>query len=165
MKIVSSSGTGNFIIKKESQAVLELKYQNWFSSKASTSFGGQSIEIRPKNIWCSKFDIFRSNQDKGDIIFNWKGHIIIRIIDDDAKENSYLLKAKGFWKQHFELTNEKGDLVFVLKPSMNWKKLSYNYEVEKISDEYGEKMLTELLVYCGFGANLYMTMAAAAATG
>ena len=57
----------------------ELKYSDWFSSDAATQFNGQTIEIRPKNIWNSKFDIFKDNQDCGDIIFNWRGHVIIRL--------------------------------------------------------------------------------------
>jgi len=142
---------------------LELKYQNWFSSKAYSKFEGNEIEIKPKNIWCSKFDIFKNKHDKGDIIFNWKGNIIIRIINDEDKEYSYLLKSKGFWKQRFELINEKEDLIFILQPSINWRKLSYNYEIESISNELGGKPLTELLIYCGFGANLYMIMMMAGA--
>lgn len=157
MKISSTSGKGNFILEKENNQILEVKYKNWFSSIAYSEFDGNTIEIKPKNIWCSKFDIFKNNQDKGDLIFNWKGDMIIRITRDENKEDSYLLVSKGLWKRRFELTNEKGDLIFILQPFINWKKLSYNYEIESILNESEDKSVTELLIYCGFAANLYMT--------
>ena len=163
MKILSSSGKGNFIIEKESKKILELKYKNWFSSSANTEFEDNKIEIRPKNIWNSKFDIYKNNLDKGDIIFNWKGNIIIRLSDEKNTEKSFLLRARGFWNQQFELTDEQDNLIFVLKPSMNWKKLSYNYDIQNLSNTYEEITLVELAIYCGFGANLYMTMAEAGA--
>lgn len=165
MKISSTSGKGNFIIEKDNNKIVEVQYKNWFSSTAKVKLERQEIKVKPKNIWCSKFDIFKNNQDKGDIIFNRKGSIIIRTINKNNKEVSFLLKAKGFWKQHFELTNQKGELIFVLKPSMNWKKMNYNYAIENISTIHEEKLITELLIYSGFGANLYMTMMMAAVTG
>jgi len=165
MKINSTSGKGNFLIEKDNAKILELNYSNWFSSRAKTEYNGNKIEIKPKNIWCSKFDIFKNNQDEGDIIFNWKGNIIIRILNEKNRELSFLLKAKGFWKQYFELTNENGELIFTLKPSINWKKLNYNYEIKNRSNIYENNLETELVIYSGFGANLYMTMMSAGAGG
>jgi len=66
-------------------------------------------------------------------------------------------------KGNFILEKENNQILeLILQPSINWRKLSYNYEIESISEE---KQLTELLIYCGFGANLYMTMTMAAAAG
>ena len=163
MKIISTSGKGNFKIERDSVEILELVYQNWFSSTASTTYNKTEIEIKSKNVWGSKFDIFKNQIDKGDIIFNWKGDIIIRLIDQSNNESSWLLKSKGFWKQQFELSDENDNLVCILRPNMNWSKLNYNYEIEYFLDTIDQEMIIQLIIYCGFGINLYMTMMAGVA--
>ena len=48
-----------------------------------------------------------------------------------------------------------------MKPNFSWKKASYDYEIELANHaSYQEetKAITELLIYAGFGANLYMSM-------
>ena len=73
----SIDSRGSFRLLRDGAEQFHLKYQNWFSSKAMTSFNDQDIMMRPKNIWMSKFDIFKDDVDVGDIIFNWMGHVII----------------------------------------------------------------------------------------
>lgn len=160
MHIVSTSGKGNFIIENNEQRILELSYENWFSSKSSTEFNEKKITIMPKNFWQSKFDIYKNGHDAGDILFNWKGNVIIRLLDSDHKESSYLLKAKGFWKRQFEFLDENENLICTLIPSLSWKNFRYSYAIEQVSTEIPQDTLVELLVYAGFGANLYMTMIA-----
>ena len=158
MFIKSTSSVGNFEIENhEGINILELSYTNWFSSKATTILDSTNIEIKPKNIWASKFDILKNGIDKGDITFNWKGNIIIRLENDENQENEYLLRVTGFWNSGFELIDKNDIKILSMKPNFNWKKISYNYEVEHTSNT-DEHTLTELLIYCGFGANLYMTM-------
>jgi hypothetical protein len=157
MKIDSTSGKGNFKIYKDQKPLLELKYKHWFSSEAYTHYKNIDIQIKSMNIWNSKFDIFKDGVDKGDIIFNWKGQIIIRRIDEQEVEQSFMLKSKGFWRSYFELVDEQGEILFELKPSMNWKKLNFSYEIKRMTTAYEEDFLTEMLVYSGFGANLFMT--------
>ncbi|SHI48951.1 hypothetical protein SAMN05443429_10231 [Cruoricaptor ignavus] len=165
MKIISVAGRGNFIIQRDNYEILQVKYKNWFSSNAKTKLGNENIEIKAKNIWQSKFDIIKNKKDVGDIIFNWKGDIIIRILNKENIEENFLLKSKGFWKSYFELINEEGEIVCILNSSVNWSKLNYNYEVENITDKYDEIKIYELTIYSVFGANIYMMMMTAAATG
>ena len=61
LKLQSISHQGDFRLMKDDIERFELKYSDWFSSDAATQFNGQTIEIRPKNIWNSKFDIFKDN--------------------------------------------------------------------------------------------------------
>lgn len=160
MKVTSTSGKGNFKLEKNNTTVLELKYKNWFASSAITQFNNTQIEIKPKNIWGSKFDIYKNEVDKGDIIFNWKGNVIIRLNDSADNEQSWLLKSKGILKQTFQLSNEKDELLVVFKPSMNWSKLNFNYEIDLLDDNIMDKELIELILYSCYGINLYFTMVA-----
>ena len=92
MKIISSSGKGNFKLIKNDDEVCELAYTNWFSEKAQTALNGNNIVIKPKNIWTSKVDIFKNESQIGDITFNLKGHMVIRLQKANGKEFNYLLK-------------------------------------------------------------------------
>jgi hypothetical protein len=159
MQIKSTSAKGSFEIKNNNgERLLELTYSNWFAVNAKTSFDSIDIQIKPKNIWLSKFDILKNGTDKGDIAFNWKGNIIVRLEIDNKSENQYLLKAVGFWKLGFELLDEKERKILSLKPNFNWKKISYNYEIELADNQKENKEIIELLIYSGFGANLYKAM-------
>jgi len=164
MKIESSSTKGNFIIKNGSLNILELKYENWFSSKARTIYNKDEISIKPQNIWCSKFDIYKNDKDVGDIISNWQGNIIIRNSFKGEIEKSYLLKAKGFWKHKFELIDESENLILVMEPKMS-STSGYDYKIETANNTLNEDQFIELLIYCGFGANLYMVMMSAGMAG
>lgn len=152
MKIISTSGNGNFKIVEHESEFLELSYKNWFSSNASAHFNNKEIEIRPKNFWNTSFDIFRDGVDVGDIAFNWMSNAIISIDNE-----RFLLKSIGIWSLKFEFLNEREDRLFLIKPSLNWKKMKYDYEIEIISEDYSLNRLVELLVYIGFSANLHMT--------
>ena len=61
MQLKSTSATGNFELETNTgEKLLEFTYSNWFSSDARTSFQSTEIEIKPKNIWSSKFDIVKN---------------------------------------------------------------------------------------------------------
>jgi len=157
MKIISSSGKGNFKLIKKDEEVCELVYKNWFSEKAKTSLNGNKIEIKPKNIWTSKVDIFKNESQIGDITFNLKGHMVIRLTKPDGNEFNYLLKNKGKWKLRFEVFNESEIHQFSLKSVNIWTKLNYDYDVE-MADYNSEFEIEELLIYCGYAANLYLAI-------
>jgi hypothetical protein len=159
MEIQSTSARGNFEIKDNNgETLLELTYANWFAGKAETSFESIDIQIKPKNIWQSQFDILKNGIEKGDIVFNWKENIIITLKIDNKSENKYLLKAISPWKMGFELLDEKERKILSLKQNINWKKISYNYEIELADNQKVKQEIVELLIYSGFGANLYMTV-------
>tara|TARA_Y100001968_G_scaffold331648_1_gene386983 strand:- start:2563 stop:3066 length:504 start_codon:yes stop_codon:yes gene_type:complete len=159
MKIEYSRKNDGFFIKNGSKNILLLKYENLFSSKANTNYKNTKISIKPKNIWCSKFDIYKNEEDVGDIISNWQGNIIIRNSFKGETEKSYLLEAKGFWKQKFELINESKKLILVMEPKM--RSPGFDYKIDTSNNTLSEDELIELLIYCGFGANLYMQMMSA----
>ena len=163
MEIHSASGKGDFVITKEGSELLKVRYDNWFSSRAKTNYNGRNIVIKPKNIWCSKFDVFIDDNDVGDLLFNWKGEIIIRVLRKKS-EKSYLLRSKGFWKQTFELMDESNNLVLRLGPKMK-SNGNFDYVVDRKASYIKEEEWVELLIFCGFAANLYLSTSQAALSG
>ena len=126
LKLQSISHLGDFRLMKDDIERFELKYSDWFSSDAATQFNGQTIEIRPKNIWNSKFDIFKDNQDCGDIIFNWRGHVIIRLTRvDNGSEDEFLLRHRGILNTRYDLISAQARHILTLTANYNWSKFKY----------------------------------------
>lgn len=157
MKIVSNSHRGDFQLVEDSVQILEMKYNNWFSGKAQAFFKGQHLEIKPKNLWSSKFNICKNGKEAGSIVFNMSGKINIRIKNEEGQELSFILKPKGMLKLRFELLDEAETSVLMLSTVNYWSKLRYDYQVE-LGEMIPELDVQELLIYCGYAANLYMTM-------
>ncbi|MBC8156513.1 MAG: hypothetical protein H7Z72_26825 [Bacteroidetes bacterium] len=159
----STSSQGSFDLLDERQTLLtHFQYENWFSSTGSAVFKETNITIKPRNFWQSAFDVLINDTDKGDIAFNWQGHILIRL-ERAGLTTNYRLKAKGFWKFTFVLENEQQQPVLHLEPTFQWTKMGYSYTAEL--DQTGSTSVADadlilLLLTCGYGANLYMTMMA-----
>lgn len=132
----------------------EVIYNDMFSYKISTDLLGVTVDIKPRNIWNSKFDIFKNGIDCGDLIFNWKGEVIMRLIDDTGQETNYLFKSHGFFGQHMLLYDIDEKVIFSLKPSFDWSKFKRYYKVGHICIDYSEQEIVELLLYAAYGANL-----------
>jgi len=64
----SIDSRGSFRLLRDGAEQFQLQYQNWFSSKAETDFNDQQIMMKSKNIWMSKFDIFKDGVDVGDVL-------------------------------------------------------------------------------------------------
>jgi len=160
MKIVSSSGKGNFKLTKNDKEICELVYSNWFSDEAKTVLNGNNIEIKPKNIWTSKVDINKNDNNIGDITFNLKSQMIIRLENPNRKEFNFVLKNRSKYRVKFEVYNESKTLQFSLNSVNNWSKLNYDYNIE-LADFNSEFELNELLVYCGYATNLYLAIISA----
>ena len=161
MKIISSSGKGNFKLIKNNVEICELVYKNWFSETAKTSLNGNNIEIKPKNIWTSRVDIFKNEVNIGDITFNLKGQMVIRLIKPNGKELNYVLKNRAQWKLRFDIFNESDVHQFSLNSTNTWTKLNYDYDIE-MKEYDSEFEIEELLLYCGYAANLYLAIIGAA---
>lgn len=155
MKIESIGSKGSFVIKDESTDFLKVFYKKWFSSQAETDLNGIDLKIRPRDIWQSKFDILKNGIDKGNIVFTWKGDIIISLKDKIGNNNEWIVKTKGFWDYRFEVLNSNDKLILILKPDFNWKNLKYNYDIKILEESIAENEILELILYSCFGANLY----------
>ncbi|AYN69574.1 aminotransferase [Euzebyella marina] len=160
MKIISSSSKGNYKVTDAQKEVCEVTYQNWFSSKATTVFKGHTIELSPKNIWTSKVIITKDGAIIGDITFNLKAEIVICIRDKTQKEHFYILRNKGVFHLKFELFNQDDKRLLTMVSSNKWLKTSYDYSIESVRPNFNIE-LAELLIYCGYSANLYLTMISA----
>ncbi len=159
MKITARGVKRKFIIEKNEKVLAEIAYPKIFSSKANiTLLKKHQIKIWSISRWTSKFAITKNDMERGDIVFNWKGQSIIRILKKSGKEKSYILKHKGWWGHRFILFDESEERILLINASLNWNNLKYNFEIECFSEKLinNEKLLIEIISYCVWGANLYM---------
>lgn len=161
MKIISTSSRGNFIYERDEKKILELVHPKWFSKKAITKYNNKNIKIEPKNYWGSKYLILKEGIEKGSIDVDWKNNITITFIDQNEVAQIFKLTNKGFWKQRFEFSNLKGEIVIVLTPLNTWKKWTNDLAIESSLNYSNQKYFDELVIYCGFVVRLIQQYAGA----
>jgi hypothetical protein len=161
VKIISTSSRGNFIYERNKNKILELVHPNWFSKKAITKYDNTKIIIEPKNYWGKKYFILKEGIEKGSIDIDWKNNITITFIDQNKITQIFKMTTKGFWKQQFEFSNVKGEIVIILIPLSTWKKWTNDLAVESPSECADQKYFDELVIYCGFVVRLIQQYASA----
>jgi hypothetical protein len=155
MKIESIDSKSSFVIKDDSTDFLKVFYKKWFSSQAQTDLNGIELTIKPKDFWQCKFDILKNGIDKGYIVFNWKGFIIISSEDKIGDSKEWIVKTKGLRDYRFEVFSSHEKLTLILKPNFNWNHFKYNYEIKIVERDIPENEILELILYSCFGTNLY----------
>ena len=161
MKIISTSYRGNFIYERGEKKILELVHPKWFSKKAVTKYDNTNIKVEPKNYWGKTYRILKEGVEKGSIDVDWKSSITIAFIDQHEIAHTFKMTKKGFWKQQFEFSNLKGEVVIVLTPLNTWKKWTNDLAVESSPKYSDQKYFDELVVYCGFVVRLIQQYAGA----
>jgi hypothetical protein len=155
LSIRSTSIKGSFeVLQEESTLLYVVDYVNWYSGEATSNFGGNTYAIRPANFWQSQFNVFRNDQITAKICFNWKGEIIITYTNTNGIENEFLFQYKGIWKFRFILSDRSGNELLAMASS--WSNLKYHYDVSVADGPFAENDMKELVMICGYSANLYM---------
>ena len=112
------------------------------------------IKIEPKNYWGKTYLILKEGAEKGSIDVDWKNNITITFIDQNEITQIFKMTKKGFWKQQFEFSNLKGEIVIVLIPLSTWKKWTNDLAIASPSQCADQKYFDELVIYCGFVVRL-----------
>ncbi|MAZ26026.1 MAG: aminotransferase [Cytophagaceae bacterium] len=158
--IQSSSIKSDFKLLHDGHEVTRLNYTSWFTGKAEALLNGQKIWLAPKNIWASRARMYKDDRVIGDITSTLKGFMVIRL-EQDGVEKNYVLKNVGRLKLQLEVYNEQEVLQFSLATQRKWTKLNYDYTIEMGNFDAAVE-LDELLLYCGYAANLYLAVISAA---
>lgn len=149
-KIESTSRKGDFKLSENGRKILELKYINWHSGIAETYLDREKIQIKPKNWWSGKIDIFKNSIKVGEITHNSTLLLQIIIKDKEGIDQTYILKNSGKWKCKFEVGTESGEIVMILTPNNSLKKM--NFEVIVFSENLAAE---ELAIYSAYACKLY----------
>jgi len=149
-KIISTSAKGDFsLINSEEEEMFALQYDNWFTSTGKTEVDNKSYSIESKNIWQNEFFFNRGLEKIGSITFNFKGDAIINL-----HSTFFRLKFKGLINGKFELIDGEENILAVLKPSIKWTKMRYEYDVETSERLDAREEIKELLLITSYAANI-----------
>jgi len=136
----------------------KLSYKSWFSFNALIAMSNMaSYQVEPKGFWGTTIEI----KDRENVMLkfemNWSGEIVIQTDSNDA-EKGYIFKHRGFFKESFILANQEGIELLVMKPSLKWSKMSYEYQITT-SDDFelfsDKDLLLMTSLHC---ANYYISM-------
>lgn len=157
--IISKGGVGEFkILTATNEYVTVFSYKNWFSSSGSANTVLGKVEIKAMDGWESSFHVFCDGNDVGEIHFNWKGNIIITLENTAGEKKTLLLKSVSL-KSDWVLEDEHEKPIVKLHSDTHWTNVDYRYDVQVLDDI--DIPVPLLLIACGYGTNLNMSMIAA----
>ena len=123
----------NIVFQEGDERLATLTYLKPMSHQATIRLsGGDEYEIRPLDIWRSKFEILHSG--KAEIAFNrkWNGKTLIDVIRQGHRQ-SYIFQSKGFFDYRYVLMDNDKREMAVLRTKFLWKGFKYDFNLE-ISD-------------------------------
>jgi hypothetical protein len=157
--ITSKGGVGEFMIRDSNGDIITVfSYKGWFSSNGSAPLKKGKIAIQSQGGWETGFTISRDKRRIGEILFNWKGNIVISLKNREGRMQRFMLKNIG-GKSKWKVEDENEHEVLSMHSDTHWSKVSYQYKVLVKADLPVD--IHELLIACGYGTNLNMSMIAA----
>jgi hypothetical protein len=157
--IISKGGIGEFkVLTSTNTYITVFSYKNWFSSSGSANTNLGLVEIKAMDGWESSFHVFCDGNDIGEIHFNWKGNIIITLENRAGEKKTLQLRSVSL-KSDWVLEDENEQVILKLHSDTHWTKVDYRYDVQLLREIDIPTPL--LLIACGYGTNLNMSMIAA----
>ncbi len=165
-KVVTKSKFFKIVSLETKADICNVEYESVWNSNASFSLQNHEYTIKSGNAWQTKFDIFKNDLDIGDIDYNWKSEIIIRLKNSDLMTKHFILKCSNSFTMVFTLKDFLTNKLWSLKPQWDWKSFKYSIYItreEGFEEEENNVNEAELLVAATYAAILYLKMAGAAA--
>jgi hypothetical protein len=164
MKLISTSFNGDFELIDQQKSLASLEHPSWFSRKASLRISYHTLDIVPKHLFSSSFDIMKNQTNYAVLTMRWKGQVEIKFLQKPDSSTFYTLKPKGLFNRRYELYDQNADVQFVLLPKTNWKKLRQDFQIDLHPELKVDLPLVELISLSGYSAHLIKKRNAAAAT-
>ncbi|MBK8699878.1 MAG: hypothetical protein IPN29_10220 [Saprospiraceae bacterium] len=140
--------------KKE---LCNVKYEGLFSSTAAFNLREDYYEISASNVWQTKFDLFKNKRDIGDIHYNWKHEVNIRLKNRHDLTKHFILSVKSYFRFKFLLMDYQTQEIWTIKPVWRWRKFCYDFEVESpqlMEEDHNQVDEIELLTCTIYATNL-----------
>ncbi|WP_421877959.1 hypothetical protein [Marinoscillum sp.] len=163
-KLISKKRT--YVLSKGNKPLGVLKFPKWYSSNAIIELRHEKIEVKQKGFWGTSFEIKKNGLTIGTITSNWKSQLKIQLKDLNKRNREFMLKAKGVFKIHYDITDEQKKTVFTLHTISSWTKFKNDYEVQEnmLPGELNATLLALCACFCTVIYTNHMA-ASAAATG
>ncbi len=146
-----------FVLTQNGKQIGQLNYKSWFKFSAEIQILNTRYLVEPKGFWGNNVEVLHGNKVILEFTMNWDGSIVMKSHFNDMEKN-YTFGHKGFFRELFSLTDEKGNELLIMKPRIQWRSLNYEYQINtsEILESFEEKNLLLLIsLHC---ANYYMSM-------
>jgi len=153
-----SNNTKEFELTNNTELIGKLIYKSWFKFDAEMVLtNSRHYQVVPKGFWGSTIEVKDGEQVMLQFQMSWNGTIVIQT-NFQEKEKNYVFKHRGIFKEAFVLTDTEGAELLVMKPTVKWKKLTYEYHITTADafDAIPQKEI--LLVTALHCANYYMSI-------
>ncbi|MBD8081451.1 hypothetical protein [Chryseobacterium caseinilyticum] len=147
----------DFKVTKDGKPIGQLNYKSWFKFSAEIEIANSKYQVEPKGFWGTTVEVLDGKKVILQFTMNWDGNIVMKIYLNDIEKN-YTFSHKGFFRESFVLTDEKGSELLMMKPHVQWRSLNYEYQIytSEILETFEEKNILLLIsLHC---ANYYMAM-------
>lgn len=152
-------------IEGKDQLICRLEYGSIWNADSEFTYNGNTYFIKANNIWMSKFDILKDERDVGDIDYNWRGEIIIRLKNIESFTKHFVLKRKSIFKFDFELVDFLTNHLWSIELEYNWKNWHHDILIKReagFEEETNQIDEIELMAATVHAVCLHMKNAAAA---
>lgn len=155
---IKSLSYKKFVIEKNKTELFYLIFKGWGRNKAYANIGSDQYDFEPQSVWGTKYRILKNGTTIGSISCNWKGQMLMDLLDVHGKPVSILLKQRGVFKSALDAYLDGDQLLMTLFPKYKWFKVNYKVEIHDPDViAIPEKLLIGIL---GYGAKLLENMAA-----
>jgi len=147
-----------FDLTQDDRFIGRLRYKSWLKFDASIEMANHKYyHVEPRGFWGTTVELKENEQVLAKFTMNWNGEIVIRTFDNSV-EKGYILTHKGIFKESFVLVNQNGTELLIMKPNLEWFKMSSEYQIIA-NDDFERLQNKELLLMTSLqSANYYMSL-------
>jgi len=159
---VLTDNSNSFSITSDGNVIGTLNYKHWYSANIDIIIGEDVYTITRKGFWGTLHEVTHEDEVEFLLKAQWDGGIAM--IKPKNKEHFYELKAIGFFKSGYNLTNYKGKELLTIVPEFSWNKVMPGYTIS-CSENFGTTRIEQLLIALSlYQYNAIKTMEMFAAT-
>ncbi|REC44633.1 hypothetical protein [Chryseobacterium pennipullorum] len=147
----------SFEITKGERLIGKLIYTNWFTFNAVVETEDHHYQIEPKGFWGTTIELKDGERVLLKFRMNWNGEIVVQTYFSGVKKG-YLFKHRGIFKESFVLTDPEGTELMVIKPTLKWSALNYEYDITTTDAFEADPDKETVLINSLHCANYYMSM-------
>jgi len=142
-----SGHIGSFRITDTSnQTIGQLTFESWMNSNANAELNTESVTFKKADFWGMRYAVMQNHQKIAIIKLTGMGYLKI-----EYDGQTYKLKYRGFMNYRYELQDESGTALMVLRPTFRWKTFKSDYSIDVVNPFLKIEKQQILMTLCGFG--------------
>lgn len=149
-----------FEVTSNGRPIGTLTYKSWFKFDAVIEIANKPLyHVVPKGFWGTTVELKEDDRVLLQFAMNWNGNIVLQTFFGN-REEGYVFKRRGLFKESFILADHEGVELLVMKPNFKWSSMNFEYQITAAAgfEAFSKKdILLMISLHC---ANYYMTMMA-----